>query len=159
MERKKEKVCHVYESTFNINSGVKLKSTGKVVGPLGTWACLEHHLKAAQSMTLNFGCLTDRIPLCFKMSIYMTGEERQEGSLLTLWPLQFSKDTTAGTFSKYCWIYHLWIRVICFIFPKIFILLCMRCHESYYLNNPTVVMTRQLLFIAFSVFRGCLYLL
>lgn len=84
MERKKEKVCHVYESTFNINSGVKLKSTGKVVGPLGTWACLEHHLKAAQSMTLNFGCLTDRIPLCFKMSIYMTGEERQEGSLLTL---------------------------------------------------------------------------
>ena len=31
MKRKKEKVCHVDEPTFNINSGVKFKSTMKGV--------------------------------------------------------------------------------------------------------------------------------
>jgi len=46
MER--NKMCAIFdESSFKINSGIKFKSTGKVMGPLGTWENLEHHLKVA----------------------------------------------------------------------------------------------------------------
>lgn len=96
MKRKNEKVCHVDEPTFNINSGVKFKSTLKGMAS-GNMGVTEASFKAAQTMTLNFGCLIDKIPLCFKMRIYMTGDKRQEGSLLVLCPLKLSKDRRAGT--------------------------------------------------------------
>ena len=63
----------------------------------GNMGVAEASFKAAQTMTLNFGCLIDKILLCFKMSIYMTGDKRQEGSLLVLCTLTLSKDRRAGT--------------------------------------------------------------
>lgn len=89
---KKERKCMQCWWIFNIISGVKFKSTVKVMGPPVTWKYLEHHLKAAQPKNLNFVCLIDQIPSCSKIGIYMTGDKkRQEDYLLILYPLWLSK--------------------------------------------------------------------